>query len=100
MKLNLKALALSLGILFAVLTFVLGVWFSMTGFAKGVISMIQEIYAKLVHLQFSPTRAAFTNLWKNFSGIILLTVFSFVDGVIGGLLIGFFYNLFLPQQKK
>lgn len=90
-KLDLKATLLSAGILLAMITFVLTLWNSVTGFASGTVEMIQEIYGGI---------AEFSGSWKGWS-ILVLTVFSFIDGALVGLIFALFYNLFVkdPEEK-
>jgi hypothetical protein len=92
MKLNLKSLALTFGILFGAVALVVSVWFSATGYASGVVKMLSEIYGNLIPLADNGKKFASVA-----GGISLLTLFTFVDGAIAGILIGLFYNMFLPK---
>ncbi len=100
MKIDSKALALSIGIVFAIVVLILGMWYSLTGFAQGVVDSLQQIYAGLISIRYDINVSAGKNLVSNIPSILMLTVFAFVDGIITGLLIGFFYNLFIPSAKK
>ncbi len=100
MKIEPKALALSTGILFAIIALVLGIWFSLTGFGESIVKMLQEIYANLLSLGYDINLKAGQNLIRNMGSLLMLTAFSFVDGVIAGLILSFFYNLFIPAENK
>lgn len=93
MKLNLKSLALTFGILFGAIALIVSVWFATTGYASGVVKMLSEIYGNLI--PFTADGKKFVSVA---GGIGLLTLFTFVDGAIGGVLIGLLYNLFLPKN--
>ncbi len=102
MKINLKAFALAMGILVAVLTFILTFWYSITGYAEPAVSLISSIYAKLTPMVYDPLARTIkeSSLIRNLGSITLLTLFSFVDGMILGTLFASLHNLFLPGKKK
>ncbi len=95
MKLNLKSMALSGGILLAAMSLIVGVWFQLTGYASGLVAVLAEIYGNLIPL--AQDGKSFIN---PFPSIALLTLFTFVDGAILGILFGLFYNLLLPKDTK
>lgn len=100
MKINPKALALSLGIVSALLALILGVWFSLTGFGQSVVQMFQEIYAGLLSIRYDIDLSGAQNLGRNLVSLLMLTAFSFIDGVIAGLLIALFHNLFIKEEAS
>jgi hypothetical protein len=100
MKINIKALMLSLGILFAIVAFLICLWFTFTGYASSLISIMTELVGGVVVMEHQVMASGMKNFLSNLSGIVFFTVFAFIDGVIFGTIFGFFYNLFLPKQKK
>lgn len=95
MKLNLKSMALSGGILLAAIALIGGVWFQITGYAADAVKMVSAIYGNLV--QFGADGQSFAH---PLSSIALLTAFTFVDGAILGIVFALFYNMFLPKESK
>jgi hypothetical protein len=83
MRLNLKALSLSCGILWAILLFILTLISLGTCYADSFLEMIASIYPGY----------AVSGL-----GLILALVYGFVDGAIGALIFGWVYNLFVGKQ--
>lgn len=102
MRINLKSFALSLAIVAASLTFIMTIWYSITGYAAPVISLLSSVYAKLTPMSYDPLARTIkeSSLIHNLGPIALLTIFSFVDGMILGTLFAFLYNLLLPGKKK
>ncbi len=100
MKLNIKALSLSFSILGFCLSFVIGIWFSATGYGKLVLDLLSSFYANIVQFRFNPLLSFGTNLSSNFLSIFLLSLFTFIDGIIIGIIFGSLYNLFIPKTKK
>ena len=83
-KLDVKALALSIGVTWGLSILFLG-WLASFGWRGSFVEILSSYY-----IGYSAT----------FFGGIIGGLWAFVDGVIGGLLIGFFYNLFLKKEKK
>ena len=79
MKLNIKALALSMGILGGLAVFLLTVWFLVMGYSGILLGKLGSVY-----LGYS----------VSWIGAIIGFVYGFFDGLIGGALIGYFYNKF------
>jgi len=79
MKINTKALALSTGILGGLAVFLLTVWFLIMGYSGDLLAKLGSIY-----LGYSVS-------WL---GAFVGLIYGFVDGLIGGALLGFFYNKF------
>lgn len=80
-KINPKALALSLGIIWAVGIFLLGILpVIFNGWAKTMVLSISSLY-----IGFKPT----------FGGAVIGAIWGFVDGFISGWIIGWLYNKFL-----
>ncbi|NWG02845.1 MAG: hypothetical protein HXY44_08325 [Syntrophaceae bacterium] len=87
MRLNLKALALATGILWALALFMTGVanliW---PGYGEGFLKMIAS-----VHPDYHAVRSI--------GDLIVGTLYAFIDGAIGGLLLGWLYNLFIGKKR-
>ncbi len=79
MKINTKALALSTGILGGLAVFLLTVWFLIMGYSGDLLAKLGSVY-----LGYSVS-------WL---GAFVGLIYGFVDGLIGGALLGFFYNKF------
>ena len=79
MKINTKALALSLGILGGFAVFLLTIWFLIMGYSGNLLGKLGSVY-----LGYS----------VSWFGAIIGFAYGFFDGLIGGALIGYFYNKF------
>ena len=75
-KLNVKALAVGLGVSWAVCMLFVG-WVSIFGWGTKFVEMMSSVY-----IGFTPT----------FLGGIIGAVWGFIDGAIGGAIIAFVYN--------
>ena len=76
-KLNIKALGLTLGIVWASGVFLVGLVSIFTSWGLGFVTLIGSMYI------------GYTN---TFSGIFIGTIWGFCDGVICGVLIAWLYN--------
>jgi hypothetical protein len=87
MKLNLKALALTVGILWAAAVFITGVanliW---SGYGTKFLEVVASIYPGY--------KAA-----RSFGDLLAGTGYALVDGAISGLIFGWLYNLFVGKAK-
>ncbi len=79
MKINIKALALSIGIVWGLAVFLLTVWFLIMGYSGDLLAKLGSVY-----LGYSVS-------WL---GAFIGLIYGFVDGLIGGALLGFLYNKF------
>ena len=79
MKINTKALALSIGIFWSLASFLLTVWFLIMCYQGEHLSLLSAIY-----LGYS----------VSWTGAFVGLIYGFVYGLIAGALIGFFYNKF------
>lgn len=79
MKINTKALALSMGILGGLAVFLLTVWFLIMGYSGDLLAKLGSVY-----LGYS----------VSWIGAFIGLIYGFVDGLIGGALLGFLYNKF------
>lgn len=79
MKINIKALALSIGIVWGLAVFLLTVWFLIMGYNGNLLAKLGSVY-----LGYSVS-------WL---GAFIGLIYGFVDGLIGGALLGFLYNKF------
>lgn len=75
---NLKALALSLGITWGAALMILG-WVAIFGWGVEAVDVLSSFY-----IGYSPS----------FAGGIAGAIWGFIDGAVGGLIIGFLYNYF------
>ncbi len=87
MKLNLKALVLTAGILWALAVFLVGIlnliW---SGYGVAFLKLIASVY---------PGYHASSSI----GDLIVGTLYAFVDGAICGLVFGWFYNLFVGKRR-
>lgn len=85
MKLNLKALALTAGILWALAVFVIGVanliW---SGYAVAFLKVMASVYPGY-------------NASGSVVDVIVGTLYALVDGAVCGLIFGWLYNLFVGR---
>ncbi len=79
MKMNIKALALSIGIIWGLAIFLLTVWFLIMGYNGDLLTKLGSVY-----LGYSVS-------WL---GAFIGFIYGFIDGLIGGALLGFLYNKF------
>lgn len=79
MKINTKALALSLGIITGLTVFLLTAWFLIMGYSGSFLAQLGSVY-----LGYSVS-------WL---GAIVGFAYGFLDGVVFGALLGFLYNKF------
>lgn len=85
MKLNLKALTLTAGILWAVAVFL-----------TGIANLIWSGYGT-TFLQFMSSVYPGYHASGSFVDLIVGTLYSLVDGAIAGLVFGWLYNLFVGK---
>ncbi|URA09703.1 hypothetical protein [Thermospira aquatica] len=103
MKLNLKALSLSMAILSAGVTLILGLWFIATGYGSQVfekLSQIVSLYSVLVSFTYDPLLPFFKNFQNNVLALLLLTGLAALDAGLLAWLFGFLYNSLLPKKEK
>ncbi len=79
MKINTKALALSIGIVWGLAVFLLTQWFLVMGYDGNLLSKLGSVY-----LGYS----------VSWIGAFVGLIYGFIDGLIGGALLGFLYNKF------
>jgi len=79
MKINTKALAISTGIICGLFVFLLTLWFLVMGYNGNLLAKLDGVY-----LGYSVS-------WL---GAFIGLIYGFVDGLIGGALLGFLYNKF------
>ena len=79
MKINIKALALSIGISWGLFVFLLTAWFLIMCYQGNQLSLLGAIY-----LGYS----------VSWIGAFVGLIYGFIDGLIFGALIGFLYNKF------
>jgi hypothetical protein len=85
MRLNLKALSLTCGILWAVVLFLLTLISLGTGYAEAFLRVVASIYPG-----YSVSGV----------GVLLALIYGFVDGAVGALIFGWVYNLFVGKQLE
>lgn len=79
MKMNIKALALSFGIVWGFCIFLLTLWFLIMGYNGDLLATLGSVY-----LGYS----------VSWIGAFVGLVYGFVDGLIFGALLGYLYNKF------
>ena len=84
MKLNVKALALTSGILWGLAVFIATIWLMIIGSPGGTISLLGKFY---LGYSFS------------FGGAIIGLIWGFIDGLICGFIFAWLYNLLSPKQS-
>lgn len=99
MKINVRSFSISLGITAFVFFLILGVWFSATGFGRPIIEMIVSFYANILHFSYNPIVSFWNNLSANILYVLLLSVFTAIDGAVFGFLFASLYNLLNPKEK-
>ncbi|UCH09195.1 MAG: bacteriophage holin [Fidelibacterota bacterium] len=82
MKLNTKALGLAGGIVWGLAIFLLTYWFLIRGLEGETLARLKHVY-----LGYSVT------WYGGFVGLI----WGFIDGFIGGALVAWLYNCFIPR---
>ena len=88
MKLNIKALSLTIGILWALSMFLLGITnFFWPGYGETFLQTMASIY---------PGYDAKNSIADIFIG----TLYGFLDGIVGGFIFGWFYNRLAVNQKS
>ena len=85
MSLGVVSFGLALGVTSAIFVFVLGVVAAFFGWGVQLAAALSSLY-----IGYGPT----------FVGAIAGAVWAFVDGLIAGVLIAWFYNRFLLRRKK
>jgi hypothetical protein len=85
MKLNVKALGLAGGIVWGLAIFLLTYWFLIRGLEGETLARLGNLY-----LGYSVT------WYGGFVGLI----WGFIDGFIGGALVAWLYNGFIPQTTS
>jgi hypothetical protein len=98
-KVHIRSLALTMAIIASILTLVLGIWYSATGYGAPMVNILVSLYAGIAPLNYEPLKGLADNMGQNAISTLLLTVFSFVDGAILGVVSGFLYNLLAPEAK-
>jgi len=78
-RLSPLALGLSLGIIWALSVVLMAILSWTLGYGAGFVTAVGSVYVGYT---------------ETFIGILIGAGFAFLDGLIGGLLIGFFYNIF------
>ena len=85
MKLNLKALAFTSGILWAVAVLITGIanliW---SGYGTTFLQVIASIYPGY-------------EVTRSFGAVVIGTLYALVDGAVGGLIFAWLYNLFVGR---
>ena len=86
MRLNLKAITLTAGIIWALAIFMTGIanliW---SGYGDAFLKVIASIYPGF-------------NAGGSFGDVIIGTLYAFVDGAACGLIFGWIYNLFVGKS--
>lgn len=93
--LNLKALALSWGVMLFLLAGILSVWSRTTEIAYG----FWKIYSALLPTPF-PLDMAEPKLWKHIVGVMIDAGYAFLDGVILASVWGGLYNFFNANMSR
>ncbi len=81
-KLNVKALAVALGVLWSVCMLFAG-WGSMFGWGGKLVEVMASVY-----IGYTPT----------FWGALIGAMWGFIDGAIGGAIIAFVYNIIAREK--
>ena len=85
MKLNLKALAFTSGILWAVAVLITGIAnLIRSGYGTTFLQVIASIYPGY-------------EVTRSFGAVVIGTLYALVDGAVGGLIFAWLYNLFVGR---
>ena len=84
MQLSIKGLALALGVTWAISVFLLGLSAWLFNWGNEWVDIIATVYR---------------GYGQSFLGALIGAVFAFIDGVIGGVLIAWFYNKFTKTSQ-
>lgn len=85
MRLDVKALALALGIVFGIFSLALGLVAVLTGVGLSFLNLMGDL-----HPGYSPTVL----------GVVIMAFWMFVYGLIGGGLFTVIYNIFAPSMRE
>ncbi len=85
MRLNLKALGLSFGIVWAGVVFLTTLLSVPTGYGRGFLELLTSLYP------------GYSVTW---AGSVIGLVYAFADGFICALIFGAIYNAFVPAEKE
>lgn len=99
MKIHVRSFSVSLAATAFVLVFIIGVWFSATGFGKPVIDLLTSFYADLLRFSYNPVVSFWSNLTANLLNSFLLSLFTAIDGAVLGFILSSLYNLMIPKEK-
>ncbi len=99
-KLSVVAMGFSWGAFIFVLIFIISVWCSLTGFGYEFLKFFNTINPNPFQVVYSFDLSAWSNFTSNILGILVNSFYAIVDGIIMGLLLGFFYNLSLKFMEK
>ena len=84
MKLHVRSCALAAGIIWGAAIFLVTIWFLILGHQGATLSKLSNVY-----LGYS----------VSFWGAVVGLIWGFIDGLIGGGLFAWLYNLFLPEPS-
>lgn len=88
MRLNVKAMGLALGLLWGAAMLIVGlanmVW---EGYAQAFVDLMASVY---------PGYHGTASLWQ----VSVATLYGLVDGAIGGAVLAWVYNLFVPRAAS
>jgi len=93
--LNIRAFALALGCLAALLALIISIWSRKTGFA----AEFWQVYQSLHPTPFPFEMVKPTGL-EYFGGVLVDVVYSFLDGFIFASIWAALYNLFVPRPQR
>lgn len=86
MKMNVRALGLTLGLLWGACIFLVGLGqYCCEGYGQSVLDLAASIYPGF-------------ELVGSFGNLLIGTAYGFVDGLIGGALLAWLYNKLTPSQ--
>ncbi len=100
MKLGIRSFGIACAVLAFCITFIIGVWYSITGYGAPIIDLLKSFYANIFRFSYNPLLPVLKNFMNNILSISLLSLFSIIDGFIAGSIFSFLYDLIQSNEKK
>ncbi len=100
MKLSIRSFGGACAVMAGFVTLIIGLWYSLTGYGSQIMEILSAFYANIIHFSFNPLSSIWKNLGSNILSVLLLFIFSMIDGFILGAVFSFVYNLFIAREKQ
>ncbi len=100
MKLSIRSFGAACAVMAFIVTLILGIWYSLTGYSSQILELFSSFYANIFHFSYNPLFSVGKNFQNNLFPIFLLSVFSLIDAFIAGSVFSFIYNIIVSREKK